>query len=238
LWHQSTALFPIQVYLPENFDSERAYPAVIAMHGFGGSSESFGRIGRTFAQAGFIVALPEGPYRVPSEESGRHSTWELSTWTEEYGLGPPLTDDSELEARSADLTVTDYFPSVIDRIREQYRVDSIYVFGFSLGAVYALVCGFQNRDQVDGIIAFGATYYPELFTARGNRLVDGNQLRIRWVLGRSDPMVPFSNAEQARDAFKEAGYDIVLDEFDGVHEVPDDALARAVTWLRDLADPQ
>lgn len=48
-------------------------------------------------------------------------------------------------------------------------------------------------------------------------------------------MVPFSNAEQARDAFEAAGYEVVLDEFDGGHTVPDDALRRAVNWLRDLA---
>jgi dienelactone hydrolase len=167
LWHQSSALFPIRVYLPEDFDSERAHPAVIALHGFGGSSERLGRIGTAFAQAGFIAALPEGPYPVLPDEPGRHSTWELSTWTEEYGLGPPLTDDPAIEALSSSLTIDDFFPSVIDRIREQYHVGPIYVFGFSLGGVYALVNGFHNRDQVDGIIAFGATFYRELFTARG-----------------------------------------------------------------------
>jgi predicted esterase len=238
LWHKSSALFPVRVHLPEDFDAERVYPAVIALHGFGGSSETFGRIGRAFAQAGFIAALPEGPYRVASDEPSRHSTWELSTWTEEYGLGPPLTDDPAIEAQSGSLTVEDFFPSVIDRLREQYRVGPIYVFGFSLGGVYALVTGFQNRDQVDGVIAFGATYYRELFTSRGDRLEDGNHLKIRWVLGRSDPMVPFSNAERARDAFEEAGYEFVLDQFDGGHAVPDDALMRAVNWLKDLANGQ
>lgn len=63
----------------------RAYPAVIALHGFGGSSEKFDRIGRAFAQAGFIAVLPEAPYPLPSADSARHSTWELSTWTEELG---------------------------------------------------------------------------------------------------------------------------------------------------------
>jgi predicted esterase len=236
LWHQSSALFPIRVFLPEGFDAEQTYPAVIALHGFGGSSEAFGRIGRAFARAGFIAALPEGPYPVVADEPGRHSTWELSTWTEEYGLGPPLTEDPAVEARSVELTVDAFFPSVIDRIREQYRVGPVYVFGFSLGGVYALGCGFFNRDQVDGVIAFGATFYREMFTVRGDRLEDGNQLEIRLVLGRSDPMVPFSNAEQARDAFEEAGYEVVLDEFDGGHAVPDDALMRAVNWLREIAD--
>ncbi len=234
LWHEARALFPLRVHLPKNFDAARTYPAVIAFHGFGSSSERFERIGRAFADAGFITVLPEGPYPVSTDEPGRHSTWELSTWTEEFGLGPPLTTDPAVEARSISLTVDGYFPVVFERIREQYRVGPVYLCGFSLGGVYALVGGFHNRDDIDGIIAFGAQFYPELFTTRGDRLEDGNHLRIRVALGRSDPLVPFSHAERARDAFEEAGYEVTLDGFEGGHAVPDDALNRAVSWLRDL----
>ncbi|MEN8145658.1 MAG: alpha/beta hydrolase-fold protein [Gemmatimonadota bacterium] len=236
LWHEAAALFPIRVHLPRDFDSARTYPTVIALHGFGSSSVQFERIGRAFAEGGFIAVLPEGPYPVPSPDSLRRSTWELSTWTREYGLGPPLSDDPAIEFQSASITLLEFLPSVIDRVREEYRVGSVYVFGFSLGGVYALSGGFYNRHEVDGIVAFGATFYRELFTVLGDRLEDGNHLLVRLALGRSDPMVPFSNAEEARDAFEEAGYEVILDEFPGGHTVPDDALRRAVIWLREVAD--
>lgn len=87
LWHQANALFPIRVHLPNDFDSARAYPAVIALHGFGGSSERFERVGRAFAQAGFIAVLPEAPYPLPSADSARHSTWKLSTGPRSMDLG-------------------------------------------------------------------------------------------------------------------------------------------------------
>jgi phospholipase/carboxylesterase len=237
LWHEAKALFPMRVYLPPDFDATGMYPAVVALHGLGGSADRFGRIGRAFAEAGFIVAIPEGPYRIPSDEPGRHSTWELSTWTDEMGLGAPLTDDLAIESRSAALTIDEFLPSVIDRIRDQYLVNQVYLFGFSLGGVYAMVGGFFNRHQVDGIIAFGATFYEEFFTGRGDRLAAGNRLPIRLGLGRSDPMVPLSNANKARAAFEAAGYQVTLDAFPGGHAVPDDALARAVAWLVDIANP-
>jgi dienelactone hydrolase len=153
LWHQASVLFPIRVHLPEDFDSARAYPTVIALHGFGSSSAQFERIGRAFAQAGFIAVLPEGPYPVPSADSARHSTWELSTWS-----SPPLSDDPAIQLQSTDVTLFEFLPSVIDRIREQYRVGPLYVFGFSLGGVYALTGGFYNRDEFDGVVAFGAEF--------------------------------------------------------------------------------
>lgn len=240
LWHKASALFPIRVQLPEGFDSTRTYPAVIALHGYGSSSERFGRIGRAFARAGFIAVLPEGPYPVPylSADSARHSTWELSTWLSDLGLGPNLTDDPAIEAQSIGITAFEFLPSVIDRIEEQYRIGPLYAFGFSLGGVYALGGGFYNRDRFEGIMAFGigSGIGRELFTMRGGSLEDGSQLKVRLVVGRSDRFVPFSEAERLRDLLKNAGYDVTLDEFDGGHEVPDDALGRAVTWLRKLVD--
>jgi predicted esterase len=233
LWHQAEALFPIRVLLPEDFDATGTYPAVIALHGYGSSSEKFERIGRAFAEAGFIAALPEGPYSFPSDDSVRHSTWELSTWLPEMAS---LNEDPAIERRSAMLTIHQFLPTVIDRIEERYRVGPLYAFGFSLGGVYALAGGFYNRDRFDGIVAFGVGYFEEeWFTRDGGALEDGNHLPVRLVQGRSDPMVPFSHAERARDLLEEAGYPVVLDEFAGGHTVPDDALRRAVRWLVELA---
>ena len=236
LWHEATALFPIRVHLPEDFAPEQTYPVLLALHGFGDSSAGFGRVGEAFAEAGFIAVIPEGPYPLARAGPGRHSTWELSTWTEELGLGPPLTDDAAIEARSIQLTIDDFLPSVIERIRAQYPVGSVYVFGFSLGGVYALAGGFFNRDQIQGVVAFGAMFDRQWFTSRGDRLEDGEHLAVRIALGRSDPMVPFSHAERARDALEEAGWEVAIDAFEGGHTIPDDALARAVNWLRELAD--
>ena len=240
LWHKASALFPIRVLLPEGFDSTQAYPAVVALHGYGSSSVQFERVGRAFAQGGFLTVVPEGPYPVPLADSARHSTWELSTWLSDLGVGANLTDDPAIEAESMMTTAFEFLPSVIDRIREQYRIGSLYAFGFSLGGAYALGSGFYNRDRFEGIIAFGIGpgIEREMFTMRGGSLEDGNHLKVRLALGRSDPLVPFSEAERLRDLLKAAGYEVTLDAFDGGHVVPDDALARAVIWLNGLTNRQ
>lgn len=238
LWHKASALFPIRVHLPEGFDSTQSYPAVVALHGYGSSSEQFERVARAFAQAGFLAVVPEGPYPVPLADSSRHSTWELSTWLSDLGVGPDLTDDPAIEAESSRTTAFEFLPSVIDRIQKQYRTGPLYAFGFSMGGVYALGGGFYHRDRFDGIIAFGigAGIDREFFTMRGGSVEDGSHLKVRLVLGRSDRLVPFSEVERLRGLLQEAGYDVTLDAFDGGHEVPDEALSQAVTWLRKLVD--
>jgi predicted esterase len=173
-------------------------------------------------------------------DSAPHSTWELSTWLADLGVGPNLSDDPAIEAQSIGITAFEFLPSVVDRIQEQYRIGPVYAFGFSLGGVYALGSAFYNRDRFDGIIAFGigTGIDREMFTMRGGSLEDGSQLKVRLVLGRSDRLVPFSEAERLRDLLKTADYDVTLDAFDGGHEVPDDALRRAVAWLEDSSDRQ
>lgn len=238
LWHRASALFPIRVLLPAGFNSTQSYPAVIALHGFGGSADKFEQIGRAFAAAGFIAVLPEAPYSLPypSDDFDPHTTWELSTWTEEYGLGPQLTDDPAIQAQTSSMTSHQFIRSVIARIQKEYSTGPLYIFGFSLGGIYALAGGFYNRDQIDGIVAFGVDGLSrEWFTYDGGRLEDGKNVPVRLVQGRSDPMIPLSHAEQARDALKEAGYQVTLDAFDGGHAVPDAALQRAIDWLKGLA---
>jgi predicted esterase len=236
LWHKASALFPVRVHLPEGFDSTRTYPTVIALHGYGSSSEQFARVGRAFARAGFLTVVPQGPYPVPLADSAAHATWQLSTWLSDLGVGPNLTDDLAIETQSSGITALEFLPSVLDRIQEQYRVGPVYTFGFSLGGVFALGSAFYNSDRFDGVIAFGIGkgIDRKMFTMQGGSLEDGSQLKVRLVLGRSDRLVPFSEAERLRDLLKTAGYDVTLDAFDGGHEVPDEALKRAVTWLSDL----
>ncbi|MGD2069658.1 MAG: carboxylesterase, partial [Gemmatimonadota bacterium] len=58
-----------------------------------------------------------------------------------------------------------------------------------------------------------------------------NHLPVYLGLGRSDPMVPFADAESARDILLEAGYSVTLRGFEGGHVLPDAELRRAVDWL-------
>jgi predicted esterase len=44
-------------------------------------------------------------------------------------------------------------------------------------------------------------------------------------------MVPFADAESARDILLEAGYSVTLRGFEGGHVLPDAELRRAVDWL-------
>ena len=74
LFFEGPALFPVLVGRPADFDPARSYPAVVALHGFGGatgSTASFRRVAPAFTKAGFVVMFPEAPYSYAEEGDSR-----------------------------------------------------------------------------------------------------------------------------------------------------------------------
>jgi predicted esterase len=236
LWHEAPALFPVIVERPANFDSTEAYPAIVALHGFGSSSEAFSRIAPVFTGAGFIVILPEAPYRVPSEKPGDHISWGLNTWTP-----PPLTNDPAIDTRSVELMVLEHIPAALERVEEEYKLGDKYLLGFSQGAIYAFAAGYYNQDTFDGIVAFGLSGMESIrdwLAQRGESITDGNSLPVLLVNGTEDKMAPYTEAEIALDLLKEEGYDVTLHSFAGGHAVPAAELEKCVEWLRrKLSEP-
>lgn len=229
LYHEAPALFPVIVKLPEDFDSTRAYPVIVALHGFGSSSKAFSRIAPFFTDSGFIVILPEARYNVPSDNPGDHISWGLNMWTP-----PPLTDDPQIDVRSVELTVHEHIPAALKRVEEDYRLGAKYLLGFSQGAVYAFVAGFYNRDTFDGIIAFGLSGMPSIrdwLAQRGDSIKDGNTLPVLLVSGTEDKMAPHAESKIALKLLKKEGYDVTLHSFAGGHAVPTPELEKCVEWL-------
>lgn len=228
VWFEAPALYPMAINVPEGFDPDRAYPAVVALHGFGSSVASFGRIVPALTEAGFISIIPTAPYVHQRSSESEQRSWGLNLWTP-----PPLTDDPVLDLRTTQLTSFDFIPRAVEAAAQQYELGNVYVLGFSQGAVYAFGAGFYNAGLFDGIVVFGlAGFSRDWATMRGGVLEDGNHLPVFIGLGEADPMVPFSDAELMRDLLEEAGYDVTLSGFAGGHTLPQAELLRAVEWLK------
>jgi len=220
IWHEAKVLMPTRVLLPADFDPEQAHTLIVALHGYGSSAEAFGRVGHRLADAGFIVALPEAAYPMLVGQKLGYD-WFL------YHQG-----DDALQLRAGKLEAEDHLPAVVTDLRRRYRVDDVYVLGFSQGAIVAVVTGVNNNGLFDGIITFGL---PAFDTAwfRDHALRTGRDLRILLVHGDQDQRAPIEYAQQARDTFRTAGYDVTFRTFSGGHSVPNDELAFVQRWVHE-----
>lgn len=105
------------------------------------------------------------------------------------------------------------------------RVDParIAIGGFSDGASYALSLGFANGGLFSDVLAFS----PGGFEGGEVRVP---RARVFIGHGRSDRILPFSNAAAMVSLFRRAGYDVAFHPFDGGHVMTaaelDAALAR------------
>ena len=117
-------IMPYRMYVPKSYTAGRSYPLIIALHGLGGTEDSFfesyDRVFPPLAeQHGYIVATPLG-YRV----DGGYG----------WGVGNPPADPVSRRSQQAS---EDDVMQVLQQVKQQYKIDEsrIYLMGHSLGAI-------------------------------------------------------------------------------------------------------
>lgn len=189
-------VMPYRVYVPTGYRPARPMPLVVALHGLGGTEDSFfdayARVTPTLAeQHGFLLVAPLG-YRVDGF------------------YGSPLMGGGDAAAkRRTELSEKDVL-EVLARMKAQFAVDEsrIYLIGHSMGAI--------------GTWALGAKY-PELwaalvpFSGVGSPVAAARMKAIpQYVVhGDADPTVNVSGSRTMVAALKAAGATVTYVEVPG-----------------------
>jgi len=117
-------IMPYHMYVPTAYTPSSGYPLIIALHGLGGTEDSFfagydGNVPRLAEERGYLVAAPLG-YRVDGSYG--------------WGLGnPPADPTTRIRQERSEEDVM----QVLERVRRDYNVDPdrIYLMGHSMGAI-------------------------------------------------------------------------------------------------------
>lgn len=221
LWHEAKVLSPTRVLFPPDFDAKRPHTLILALHAFSESAEVAQPFVEELAAKGFLVAIPEAAY--PMVVQGRLG----------YGWSLFHKGDLALTKRATRLVANDRIPPLVTDLRQRYRIDRVYVLGASEGAMMALMTGFYNSGLFDGVVSF----FPPAFDTSwftGNTLAASSGVRVLLMHGREDMLAQFAVSEQARDALKDAGYDVTLRPFSGGHTVTNEHLDFVAEWIRNV----
>ena len=221
IWSDAAALVSTDILLPTGYDSTKAYPLLVALHGFGSSAELFGRIAPDFTDAGFIVALPEGAYSVLiGERVGR-----------DWFIHQPPTEWSELRHRALKVTAQSQIPSVLAAVGSEHKISDVYLLGFSQGGIVAYYSGITNHEYVDGIVIFGSLMLDDWMDS--STLAEANNIPVLIFQGTEDQLVTSQMSESTRDLLLNNGFDVTYREFAGGHTVPPELLPSVVEWIRE-----
>ena len=148
---ESPTLHPMFVQVPEDFDRGRTYSAVVALHGYGANPESFLNATRDIARAGYILASVSAPYRFLVNDSVMGYDWSYRH------LG-----QAAVSQRASQRSI-DYIVVAVAGLRKSYRIDKVYLMGFSQGGAFTYLIASTHPEVIDGLIALGSRFDPAWF---------------------------------------------------------------------------
>jgi len=197
LLESASEIVPYRMYVPTTYTGTRPSPLIIALHGLGGTEDSFfdgydRQLPPLAEQHGYIVAAPLG-YRVDGSYG--------------WGLGTPPADPTV--RRVQELSEQDVM-AVLQRVRQQYRIDEtrIYLMGHSMGGI--------GTWKI-------AAKYPDIWAAIGPIAGNGVPATIERfrripeivVHGDNDATVNVSGSRNMVEKMKELGVEVKYIEVPG-----------------------
>lgn len=180
-------IMPYRMYVPTGYDASRPMPLIVALHGLGGTEDSFFTgydrlMPRLAEERGYLVAAPLG-YRVDGSYG--------------WGLGTPPADPT---TRSVQERSEEDVMRVLEAVRRDYNVDPdrIYLMGHSMGAIGTWRIGPKYPDLWAALGAFAGAGQP----ATLDRIRDLPQFVVH---GDADPTVNVSGSRGMVARMRELG---------------------------------
>jgi poly(3-hydroxybutyrate) depolymerase len=193
----ASEIMPYRMYVPTKYSTSKAFPLIIALHGLGGTEDSFfegydRKLPELAEQHGYIVAAPLG-YRVDGS----------------YGWGVGTTPADPITRRVQEFSEQDVM-QVLQRVLQLYKIDEsrVYLMGHSMGGI--------GTWKI-------AAKYPDIWAAIGPISGNGAPASIERfrhipeivVHGDNDPTVAVAGSRAMVEKMKELGVDVKYIEVPG-----------------------
>lgn len=230
LYFESPILLECNLQFPDDYNPDKSFPLVISLHGGGGSYETFMNIWKHFENPQFIMATPQAPYKWLLEDK---IGYDWSAWP---------TGDLKIMAKALILT-SKYIENLILSLTEKYKINEVYLMGFSQGSIITQIAGINNFELLSGMIILSG---PPLYVSVWSPWVDffeiewpaeesvrsANKLKVFIAHGKSDEIIDIEFAYQTRELFTKFGYDLILFEFEGGHEINAEIMKKIENWIK------
>jgi predicted esterase len=211
------------LFLPPGYRENRKWPLVVALHGMGMSAEEFANVLSPVRELPAFVFVPEGIYPFEIKVAGQMSLGRA--WYLYYGDREAFVDSMAKAGR--------HLKALIDRLAKDYPIDRKRraLLGFSQGGYLAGYEGIRDAASWRGLVIIAARVEDELL---GDSLKKAKKLSVLLMHGLKDRAVPFSKAEQSRDALLRAGIEVKFRPYDSGHHIIAEQTRDVRDWLADL----
>lgn len=206
-------------------------PLVVLLHGFGAPADDLVPLADFMRlPPGTRLAFPAAPIALELW-SGARAWWMIdlaryeAVWT--GGDLTPLSEDEPPGLGDARARID----AMLDELQGALAVagSRIVLGGFSQGAMLACDVALRSDRPLGGLVLLSGTYLCRSIWLQ--RMAARRDLPVFQSHGRSDPLLPFSLADQLHGALSSAGIAVDWLPFDGGHEIPPPVLAGASAFL-------
>ncbi|MCP4213260.1 MAG: hypothetical protein GY765_01330 [bacterium] len=211
-----------RIHLPENYDPSKSYPLLIALHGYGSSSEDIITLINYFKTRDFIYAAPEGTYML----TGTESNYRQFSW------GVPLRDENLW--LKGDTLVVQSIRETLSEISTRYKINKTYIMGFSQGVAFAYLTALKYPGLFSGLAAI-AGHLPS--TDKSYSVISEGDIKkaaaLKIFIGHSkeDRQVKYSLSTEARKKLEAYGYGVTFCDYEGGHKVTPFLIHKVEKWM-------
>ena len=210
-----------RVVEPDGYRSDKTYPMVVLLHGYGSHMGDLAGLVPLLDPAGYIYVFPNAPARIELAPGMFGYAWSLP-------VGEGFDDEGAAEGQ---------LHAMIEEVMDEYGVanGNVVLGGFSQGGMMAFRHGLPRPDLFRGLIALSAQ-----IPGRGDmrdRLPEARDQPIFISHGTVDSMIPVKAAQLARQFLETNGYSPEYHEYDMDHQITPDVLTDLIKWLRETLPP-
>jgi phospholipase/carboxylesterase len=137
-----------------------------------------------------------------------------------------MPEEQMLETFSGSMNLSaDMVMACVERLKELYEVDGVYLLGFSQGGIVTYITGMRHPDAFSGIATFSGILDQE---AASDQMLE-SACGLPVFLGRGTQ--ENDRAILARDRLLNAGFEVTFHEYEGGHYFPDSSLRAFEDWM-------
>lgn len=189
--------------------------AIILLHGVGSNENDLFSLADQMPED-FLVIAPRGQFTLGPN---RYAWFNVDFFT-----GRPIFN-AEQEASSREILI-----KFIAQVKQKYKIDELYLGGFSQGGIMSYSIGLTNPKEFKGIISLSGRLLVEIRPSIiNNDFV--HQLKVFVAHGVQDKTLTIQYARDAKLYLENLGVQLSYHEYDMGHQINEAVLLDMITWL-------
>jgi phospholipase/carboxylesterase len=190
---------------------------IILLHGVGSNEQDLFNLAGQLPNDFYIIS-PRGQFTLGADRYAWYSV--------DFSTGKPVYNtEQELSSRKV-------IAKFVEQVKEKYKLDHVYLGGFSQGAIMSFSVGLLNPKEIKGVIAFSGRLLEEIKPMV--RKVDHlQQLKVFLAHGVQDNTLPVHYAKQAKDYIESLGIPLSYHEYPMGHQISNEVLLDLNSWIRE-----